>query len=175
MEEKWAQAFGLETLEPQTDNNGANPNNGSEGLPGTEPQASEPTRNKTGRAFEVLAPKTRGGLMVNFEAIVRRGQNKVRKLLIQSMDENSRIFEQGIVRVGDEVIEINGLPVAGKFYEDILREIRRDRDDYVLLAVHRRDIDEEECRAIDQRGSSFVVKTRELVSQHSWGRLLHDV
>lgn len=174
MEEKWTQTFGIETPQPQTEDT-ADRGAGTVLLSGVESEVPRQARQKKGRAFEVLAPKTRGGLMVNFEAIVRRGQNKVRKLLIQSMDENSRIFEQGIIRIGDEVVEINGLPVAGKFYEDILRDIRRDRDDHVLLTVHRQDVDEEEGRVMDQRGASFVVKTRELVSQHSWGRLLHDV
>lgn len=130
---------------------------------------------KQGRAFEVLVPKTRGGLMVQFDAQVRRGQSRVRRLIVQSLGEGSRALQQGILQVGDDVREINGLPVAGKFYEDVLRDITRDKDDHVLLTVFRKGLDPDECRAIDKQGTSFVVRTRELVSQHSWDRLLHDV
>ena len=187
LEEKWTRTFGSEQREdteegPATKSaavvfTGEKSTGSHQGRSETRKtqNLNNKNGNRNGRAFEVLVPKTRGGLMVNFDAIVRHGQNKVRKLLVQSLEEHSRVAKQGILRVGDEIREVNGLSVAGKFYEEILCDITRDKDDYVLLTVYRQGLEQEECSEMDKLGSSFVVKTRELVSQHSWDRLFHDV
>lgn len=171
LEEKWTRAFG----EEQTSSQQPETSPGTVLLGMATQTAGHGPKCSHGRAFEVLVPKTTGGLMINFQVIVRRGDNRIRRLLVQSLQAGSLAEQQGILRAGDEIREINGLSVTGKFHEDVLRDISRDRDDHVLVTVFRRGLGEEESRAMDKQGVSFVVKTRELVSQHSWNYLLHDV
>lgn len=193
LEEKWTRAFGSEQEGPQTSSHPAN-NSFNEGPESNKPgvvlmnlnytdkansQHGNGTgaagKNNNGRVLEILVPKTRGALMIIFSVQARRGQNRIKRLLVESLEAGSRVLAQGLIRLGDEIREVNGLPVAGKYYEEVLRDISRDKDDHVLLTVYRPGLDAEECQAIEKQGASFVVKTRELVSQHSWDRLFHDV
>jgi C-terminal processing protease CtpA/Prc len=53
------------------------------------------------------------------------------------LTEGSRAEQQGVLQAGDEVLEVNGVNVAGGSAEDVAAVLRQDVFPDVLLKVHR--------------------------------------
>lgn len=88
------------------------------------------------RVFDVLVPKTDGHLMVQFQ---HNQTNVIQHLVIHNVVEGSRAARQGLLMRNDVILEINGFSVKNLYHSDIQRIIQRDRDEYVLLKVLRRE------------------------------------
>ena len=86
------------------------------------------------RVFEALVPKTNSSLMIQFSQSTRE---RVDRFFISHIDDKSNAAKQGVLMVGDEVLEVNGVKVQGLFTEDLVELILNDGDSFVLLSVRR--------------------------------------
>ena len=85
--------------------------------------------------FELLVPKTKNGLQVQF---AQSSTSKIRKsLVVKALSPDSNVFKQGILKVDDEILEVNSVPVKGKFVDDITGIIACDSDSFILVLVRR--------------------------------------
>jgi C-terminal processing protease CtpA/Prc len=58
-------------------------------------------------------------------------------LFIHGVKPNTRAREQGLLRVGDELLAVDDVNVQGKYLERVVKIIMRNTDDYVKLTVRR--------------------------------------
>jgi hypothetical protein len=84
--------------------------------------------------FEALVPKTNSALMIEYS---QSALTTVERFIIARIDEGSNAAKQGILAIGDEILEVNGVKVHGLFTEDILELVLNDVDTFVLLNVRR--------------------------------------
>jgi hypothetical protein len=85
--------------------------------------------------FEMLVPKTHNGLKIQFS---QSSTSKIRKsLVIKAMAPDSNVLKQGILKVNDEILEVNSVAVKGRRIEEITGIIARDTDSFILVLVRR--------------------------------------
>jgi len=85
--------------------------------------------------FELLVPKTQNGLQIQF---AQSSAAKIRKsLVVKALSSDSNVAKQGILKLNDEILEVNSVPVKGKFVDDIMGIIAKDTDSFILVLVKR--------------------------------------
>ena len=109
--------------------------NSHDGTPTLQSTMKVKSKDKSQSTFEVLVPKTNNGLKIQF---AQSGKYKIRTSLgIKAFAPDSNIVKQGILKIGDEILEVNSVPVKGKYIDDITGIIARDTDAFILLLVRR--------------------------------------
>ena len=86
--------------------------------------------------FELLVPKTQNSLKIQFS---QSSTSKIRQsLTIKAFAPDSNAKAQGVLRINDEILEVNSVPVRDKYIDDVMGIIARDTDAFILLLVRRR-------------------------------------
>jgi hypothetical protein len=110
--------------------------NGKNGTPTLQSTMKMKAKDDAFVTFELLVPKTQNGLKIQFSN--QSGASKIRKsLVIKGFSPDSNVKKQGILQVGDEILEVNSYAVRGKYIDDITGVIARDKDAFVLVLVRR--------------------------------------
>lgn len=123
------------------------------------------------RKMDLLVQKTNGDLMALVKGRKVRhpsrasGHGHEYRFVVEEIRPDSNCFRQGLLAIGDEVLEINGIPIKDPSSLDLgLRSMHADTDEYVLVRIKRGNLSREDAKNIDVYGSSFVIKKRQLVS-----------
>jgi C-terminal processing protease CtpA/Prc len=84
--------------------------------------------------IEVMVPKTSGQLRIQLR---HDDEGDIHGLFVHGFRAFSRAEEQGLIRVADEIIKVDGVVVKGGYLEDVIDILRGHAGDHVSMVVRR--------------------------------------
>ena len=110
--------------------------NSSNGTPTCQSTMKIKSQDAAFQTFELLVPKTDNALKIQF---TQSASSKIKKtLVIKAFAPDSNVLKQGSLKINDEILEVNSVPVKGKFVDDITGIIARDTDSFILVLMRRK-------------------------------------
>src|SRR5207248_2336763 len=84
--------------------------------------------------IEVLVPKTNGQLRI---LIRHDDEGDIHGLFVHGFRSYSKAEEQGLIKVGDEILKVNDIVVKGGYLEDVINALKYHNGEVVSFKIRR--------------------------------------